>query len=139
MNVALDVFWTEYTSFDNKVGSYDADEFIQKSKRISDGNNHLWHQKYLLPFTKVLCFVACRVTSKVLGIGAAESYWGGVKKIKYGKDLPLAVMYQRNRVLFIHTPVLNQLELNNIILTKNFMTTVQVIPGMKSMTHFITS
>ena len=28
MNVNLDMFWTEYTDFDNKVGSYDADEFI---------------------------------------------------------------------------------------------------------------
>ena len=42
-------------------------------------------QKYSLPFTKVLGFVACRVTSKVLGIGAAESSWGDVKTIKSGK------------------------------------------------------
>ena len=46
MNITLDVFWTEYNAFDNKVGSYDADEFIRKSKDISDGNSHLWHQKY---------------------------------------------------------------------------------------------
>ena len=85
MNATLDMFWTEYTAFDNKVGSYDADEFIWKSKDISDGNSHLWHQQYSLPFTKVLGFVACRVTSKVLGIGAAESSWGDFKKIKYGK------------------------------------------------------
>ena len=25
MNVTLDVFWTEYTDFDNKIGSFDAD------------------------------------------------------------------------------------------------------------------
>ena len=85
MNVTLDVFWTEYSAFDNKVGSYDADEFIWKSKDISDGNRHLWHQKYSLPFTKVLGFFACRFTSKVLGIGAAEQSWGDVKTIKYGK------------------------------------------------------
>ena len=30
-------------------------------------------------------FVACRVTSKVLGIGAAESSWGDIKTIKSGK------------------------------------------------------
>ena len=85
MNVTIDVFWTEYTSFNNKVGSYDADEFIWKSKDISDGNSHLWHQKYSLTFTKILGFVACRVTSKVLGIGAAERSWGEVKTIKSGK------------------------------------------------------
>ena len=56
MNVNLDMFWTEYTDFDNKVGSYDADEFIWKRNDIIDGNSHLWHQKYSLPFTKVLGF-----------------------------------------------------------------------------------
>ena len=56
-----------------------------ESKDISDGNSHLWHQKYSLPFTKVFGFVACRVTSKVLGIGSAERSWGDIKKIKYGK------------------------------------------------------
>ena len=85
MNVTLDVFWTYYTAFDNNVGSYDADAFIWKRKDISDDNSHLWHQKYLLPFTKVLGFVACRVTSKVLGIGAAEHSWGDIKTIKSGK------------------------------------------------------
>ena len=34
------------------------------------------------------------------------------------KDLLSAVMYQRNRLLFIHLPVLNQIELENIILIK---------------------
>ena len=57
MNVTLEVFWTEYTAFDNKVGSYDADEFIWKSKDIIDGNIHFWNQKYSLPFTKVLSFL----------------------------------------------------------------------------------
>ena len=85
MNVTLDMFWSEYTAFDNKVGSYDSYEFILKSKDISDGNSHLWHQKYPLPFTKVLGFVACRVTLKVLGTGAAEHSWGDLKTIKYRK------------------------------------------------------
>ena len=85
MNVTLDMFWTEYTAFDNKVGSYDADEFIWKSKDISYGNNHLWHQKYSLPFTKVLGFVSCRFTSKFIGVGAEERSWGDVKTIKSGK------------------------------------------------------
>ena len=71
MYVTQDIFWTEYTDFDNKVGSYDADEFIWKSQDIKDGNSHLWHQKYSLLCTKVIGFVACKVTSKLLGIGAA--------------------------------------------------------------------
>ena len=71
--------------------------------------SHVWHQKYSLTFTKVLGFVACRVTSKVLGIGAAEISWGDVNTINTGKYMILAVMYQRKRVLFIHLPVLNQI------------------------------
>ena len=35
--------------------------------------------------TKVIGFVACRLTSKVLGIFAAECSLGDVKKIKSGK------------------------------------------------------
>ena len=45
----------------------------------------MWHQKYSLPFTKVLGFDARRVTSKALCIGAAECSCGDVKKIKSGK------------------------------------------------------
>ena len=45
MYVTQDTFCTEYTDFDNKIGSFDADEFIWKSKDIKDGNGHLWHQK----------------------------------------------------------------------------------------------
>ena len=45
----------------------------------------MWHHKYSLPCTKVIGFVACRLTSKVLGIGAAENCWGEVKIIKSGK------------------------------------------------------
>ena len=40
---------------------------------------------YILPFTRVLGFVACKVTSKVLGIVAEERSWGDVKTIKSGK------------------------------------------------------
>ena len=45
----------------------------------------MWHQKYSLPFIKVIGFVARRVTSKVLGIGSAERSWCDVNIIKYRK------------------------------------------------------
>ena len=57
------------------------------------------------------------------------------KNLNLVKDLLLAVMYQRNRVLFIHSSVMNQLELNNIILTNNLMKFFQVILGMKRMMY----
>ena len=67
------------------ICSFDADEFIRKRKDTRDGKSHLWHQKYSLTCTKVIGFVACRVTSKVLVIGAVELSWGEVKIIKSGK------------------------------------------------------
>ena len=85
MTVTLDIFWTEYTKFDNNNGSFDADEFIWKRKDIRDGNSHFWNQKQSLPCTKVLGFVACRFTSNILVIGSAENSWGDVKTIKSGK------------------------------------------------------
>ena len=85
MDVTQEIFCTEYTDFNNKNSSFDGDEFIWKTKDIRDGNSYSWHQKYSLPCTKVLCFVACRVTSKVLGVGAAERSWGDTKTIKSGK------------------------------------------------------
>ena len=91
MAVTQNLFWTEYTSFDNKIGSFDADEFIWKIKDIRDGNSHLWHQKYSLPCTKVVGFVSCRVTSNFLGIGEADHSWGDVKTIKYGKRSVISI------------------------------------------------
>ena len=76
---------------------------------IRDGNSHLWHQKYWLPFTKFLGFVACRVTSKVLGIGAAERYWVNVKTIKSGEISTINSDVSEKQSIVLHPPVLNQL------------------------------
>jgi hypothetical protein len=46
---------------------------------------HQWHEQYSLLDTEVLGFVACRVLSKILGIGSAERNWGDVKHLKIGK------------------------------------------------------
>ena len=45
-----------------------------KNKYIGDGNSHLRHQKYSLPCTKVICFVASVVKLKVIGIVAEDHY-----------------------------------------------------------------
>ena len=114
MAVTLDLFWTEYTEFDNMIGSYDADEFIWKGKNISDGNSHLWHQKYSLPLTKVLGFVACRVISKVLSIGAAERYWGDVKTIKSGKRSNIISNVSEKQSIVYTSACLNALEIRQV-------------------------
>ena len=84
-NFNLDFFWTDYTDFDQKNDSFDGDQFIWEVKDVIDGNINLWNCKYWLPSAKVLHFVACRVTSKVTGIGASKRSWGDVKTIKSGK------------------------------------------------------
>ena len=38
----------------------------------------------LITIHQVLGFVACRVTSKILGIGSTKRSWGDVKTIKPG-------------------------------------------------------
>ncbi len=50
-----------------------------------NGNSFLWHELYSLPYTSVLDFVACCVTSKRLGIVSAEWSWADAKQIKDGK------------------------------------------------------
>ena len=81
MAVTQDIFWTDFTDFDNKNGSFEGNVFIWKIKEIRDGNSHLRHQNIHFLTPRFLVFVACIVTSKVLGIGAAECYWDDVKTV----------------------------------------------------------
>ena len=102
ISVTQDIFWTQYTNFYNKIVSFDADKFIWKIKGIKDGNSNFWHQKYSLPCTKVIGFVECRFTSKVLGIGAAEYSWGDVKTIKSGKRYAISSdVSQKQSIVYI--------------------------------------
>ena len=79
----LDVFWREYGAFSKKQEPFHHNA-RWNSPFITQGQSWLWHEQYSLPYTRVLGFVACRVTSKVLGIGAAERSWGALKDIKSG-------------------------------------------------------
>ena len=85
MHETLDTFWNEYTKFNHKNDPFESNSFICNSKDIRDGNSHLWYYKYSLPSTKVLGFVACRVTSKTIGVVFIELSWVNVKTINSGK------------------------------------------------------
>jgi len=80
----IDMFWTEYNMFSKKQGVF-AQTHIWKSMDIAPGRAHLWHQKYSLRQTTILGKLACRVCSKILGIGSAERSWGDVKHLKTNK------------------------------------------------------
>ena len=101
--VIQDIFQTEFTEFDNKNGLVDGDEFIWKRKDIRDGNSNLWHQKYSIPCTEVLGFVACRVTLKVLGIFESERYWGDAKTIKSGKIYDIRCDISEKETIIFYT------------------------------------
>ncbi len=69
----MDTFWNEFKAFQNCTQPYHSSDCVT-------GKSYLWHDKYSLPYTVVLGFVGCRVTSKLCGIGPAERSWGGVKQ-----------------------------------------------------------
>ncbi len=80
----VDTFWNELKAFQNYTHPYHKPS-RWASYDITKGNSNLWHEKYSIPNTSVLGFVACCVTSKLCRIGSAKRSWGGVKQIKDGK------------------------------------------------------
>ena len=80
---------SKYEDSRNWRGVFDRlDRF--RSKEARAGKSNMWHERYSLPYTKVLGFVACRVTSKNGGIGVCERNWGDVKQIASGKRFSLS-------------------------------------------------
>jgi len=79
----IDTFWNEFKAFQNCTQPYH-DTSCWASSDCLSGKSYFWHEKYSLPYTVVLGFVGCCVTSKLCGIGPAERSWGGVKQIKDG-------------------------------------------------------
>ena len=104
--------------FIHKNDYFDSNEFICNSKYIRDVNSTLWHQKYSLPPTNFLGFVACRVTSKILWIDYVERSWGDVKKSNQEKDHLLVVAFMISIVLFIYILTLKKRSLEGIYHTQ---------------------
>ena len=80
----VDTFWSEFADFRSRRKAF-GNPPRWKGAHVRPGLSHKWHEKYSLAETKVLGFVACRVTSKNAGIGMCERNWGDVKEIKSGK------------------------------------------------------
>jgi hypothetical protein len=81
----LQKFWKEYDDFKTRRGISYQRAFIWETDEIKQGNSHLWHKLYSIPFTDVFGKVACRVCSKPLGCGPAERNWGSLKHLKSGQ------------------------------------------------------
>ena len=80
----VDTFWVEWKQFHLKLKPFDRDD-IWDVPNVAEGRSHMWHDTYSLHQTEAFGFVACRTTSKVLGIGSAERSWGDVKHLRDGK------------------------------------------------------
>ncbi len=83
----MNTFWDEFEHFKAKTDCY-SKPYIWSVSRNSDiitGKSHLWHKKYSYCQTKVLGKFACRVCSKIVGIGSAERNWATVKHLKTDK------------------------------------------------------
>ena len=139
MSVTQDIFWNNYTYFDKNNGSIDGDEFIWNSKYNRDGNSHLWHQKYSLPFTKVIGFVSCIFTSTVLGIGATEHSCSDVNTIKVGKMSAISSDVSDKHIIIYTSTCIESTITENIIMTNNLMTIIEVILGMEMVMILINS
>jgi hypothetical protein len=101
----IDTFWNEFRAFQDCTPPYH-EPSRWASYDVAQGNSYLWHEKYSIPYTSVLGFVACRVTSKLCGIGPAERSWGGVKQIKDGKRSHLSgASTEKRTILFVSSKI----------------------------------
>ena len=75
----------QFTLFRNRLFPYD-NEQLWNSPLCSAGDSHLWHANFssVIP-ARELTYVACKVCSKVLGIGSCERAWGAAKAQKDGQ------------------------------------------------------
>jgi hypothetical protein len=80
-------FWDEFEQFKAKTGPYDKSHIwnLAVNRDLILGKSHMWHKKNSYFQTKVLGKFACRVCSKIVGMGSAERNWGDVKYLKSEK------------------------------------------------------
>ena len=94
----MNTFWHEFEQFKAKSGPFDKSYIWSRHNRdLIEGKSHLWHKKNSFYQTEVLGKFACRVCSKIVGMGSAERNWGDVKYLKSEKRSHLsseAVMKQ---------------------------------------------
>jgi hypothetical protein len=102
----VDLFWDEVKCFEKKTKPFD-NVARWNTRNAVEGKSYLWHEKYSLPYTSVLGFVACRVTSKTLGIGPCERNWVSVKNIKRGKQVNLGGESLEKRSVLYATALVN--------------------------------
>ena len=104
-----------------------------KSNLLRNGKIHEWHDIYSVNSTKILGWVACRVTSKILGIGNAERAWGAVKQLKSGRRGHLSGQNTKKQATIFEKACIDEATLKRKIPLK--MLTQTSILGRMRMMH----
>jgi hypothetical protein len=103
MEDVVDLFWDEFKCFEKKTKPFD-NVARWNTQNAVEGKSYLWHEKYSLPYTSVLGFVACHVTSKTLGIGPCERNWASVKNLKQVSESTFGVNHWRKGLFCMLLP-----------------------------------
>ncbi len=106
----VDTFCNEFNAFKNCTHPYNVPS-RWASADVTKGHSYLWHEKYSIPYTSALGFVACRITSKLCGIGPAERSWGGVKQVKDGKRSHLSGESTKKRSILLVSSKISQAQI----------------------------
>ena len=85
----IDKFYEELGEFQNKTGWFTS-KHIWMSAKNPEMVPYVWHKNYSLPYTQYLGKIACRVLSKVMGIGEAERHWKKNKHMRIGQRAKLS-------------------------------------------------
>ena len=109
-------FWADFEHFKSRTGPFNKPYIWKESNPdLHSGRSHMWHKKNSIPFTKVFGKFACRVCSKIVGMGSAERNWGDVKHLKTDKRSHLSSeAVQKQATIFGASCMLNaRLERNS--------------------------
>jgi hypothetical protein len=78
----IEKFWEEFDLFRFQEGPhFGTHSRIWQSTDLHRGESHTWHLRNTYDHTEWLGKLACRLCSKILGIGSAERNWGDVKRV----------------------------------------------------------
>ena len=89
-------FWVEHDMFWNRMGFYNHDNIWPD---VSTMEAHCWHKAFSSRITDILAPLACRVTSKILGIGSVERNWKQVKRVKSGQAINTGIEIATKKVI----------------------------------------
>ena len=82
----MNTFWDEFEHFKTKTGHFGTSYIWNKQNSdLVLGRSHIWHKKNSYCSTEILGKFACKVCSKIVGMGSAERNWGDVKHLKSAK------------------------------------------------------